>query len=90
MHLLLALSVASLAGLSMACDAYTGGLPTATGKVSSKAVIEVAAGEVFDGGWKKYDRGSGACRYVFSHEREHRYEPLLSQRTIRRRYASHD
>ncbi len=69
MHLLLALSVASLVGLSMACDAYTGGLPTATGKVSSKAVIEVAAGEVFDGGWKKYDRGSGACRYVFLHER---------------------
>ncbi|PBK73289.1 polysaccharide lyase family 3 protein [Armillaria solidipes] len=61
MHLLLALSVASLAGLFMACDAYTGGLPTATGTVSSKAVIEVAAGEVFDGGWKKYDRGSGAC-----------------------------
>ncbi|KAK0213376.1 polysaccharide lyase family 3 protein [Desarmillaria ectypa] len=61
MQLLLALSVASLAGLSMACNAYTGGLPKATGTVSSKAVIEVAAGQVFDGGWKKYDRGSGAC-----------------------------
>ncbi|KAK0445812.1 polysaccharide lyase family 3 protein [Armillaria borealis] len=61
MQLLLALSVASLAGLSMACDAYTCGLPTATGTVSSKAVIEVATGEVFDGGWKNYDRGSGAC-----------------------------
>ncbi|KAK0225330.1 polysaccharide lyase family 3 protein [Armillaria fumosa] len=61
MQLLLALSIASLAGLSAACDAYTGGLPTATGTVSSSAVIEVAAGETFDGGWKKYDRGSGAC-----------------------------
>ncbi|KAK0240894.1 pectate lyase-domain-containing protein [Armillaria nabsnona] len=61
MQFLLALSIASLAGLSAACDAYTGGLPTATGTVSSSAVIEVAAGETFDGGWKKYDRGSGAC-----------------------------
>ncbi|PBK73325.1 hypothetical protein ARMSODRAFT_1014900 [Armillaria solidipes] len=46
-----------LAGLSAACDAYTGGLPTATGTVSSSAVIEIAAGETFDGGWKKYDCG---------------------------------
>ncbi|SJL14040.1 related to Probable pectate lyase F [Armillaria ostoyae] len=46
----------------MACDAYIGGLPTATGTVSSKAVIEVATGKVFDGGWKNYDCGSGACR----------------------------
>ncbi|KAK0432180.1 hypothetical protein EV421DRAFT_1742520 [Armillaria borealis] len=61
MHLLLALPVAPLAGLSMACDAYIGGLPTATGTVSSKAVIEIATGEVFDGGWKNYNHGSGAC-----------------------------
>ncbi|PBK95250.1 pectin lyase-like protein [Armillaria gallica] len=60
MLFLFALSVASLAGIS-ACDAYIGGLPTATGTVSSSAVIEVAAGETFDVGWKKYDRGSGAC-----------------------------
>ncbi|SJK99148.1 related to Probable pectate lyase F [Armillaria ostoyae] len=46
----------------MACDAYIGGLPTATGTVSSKAVIEIATGEVFDGGRKNYNRGSGACR----------------------------
>ncbi|KAK0438278.1 polysaccharide lyase family 3 protein [Armillaria borealis] len=45
----------------MACATYTGGLPTATGTVSSKVVIEVAAGEVFNGGQKNYDRGSGAC-----------------------------
>ncbi|KAF9022978.1 pectate lyase [Hymenopellis radicata] len=48
MRLLLALAISSLAGLASACDAYT-------------AVIEIAAGETFDGGWKKYDRGSGAC-----------------------------
>ncbi|KAF8996089.1 polysaccharide lyase family 3 protein [Hymenopellis radicata] len=47
--------------VSSACDAWTGGLPTPTGSVSSSAVIEIAAGTTFDGGWKKYDRGSGAC-----------------------------
>ncbi|KAK0505350.1 pectate lyase-domain-containing protein [Armillaria luteobubalina] len=54
-------SIASLADLSAACDAYTGGLPITTADIiSSSAVIEVAAGETFDGGWKKGDRGSGA------------------------------
>ncbi|KAF9022505.1 polysaccharide lyase family 3 protein [Hymenopellis radicata] len=60
MQLLLALAVSSLAGLASACDAYTS-LPDNTGTVSNSAVIEIAAGETFDGGWKKYDRGSGAC-----------------------------
>lgn len=36
-------------------------MPTATGTVSGSAVIEVAAGKTFDCGWKRYDRGSGAC-----------------------------
>lgn len=36
-----------------ACDAWNQGLPTPTGTVSSSAVIEIAAGQVFDGGWKK-------------------------------------
>ncbi|KAF8922715.1 putative pectate lyase F [Mucidula mucida] len=60
MQLLLALAISSLAGLASACDAYTS-LPDNTGTVSNSAVIEIAAGETFDGGWKKYDRGSGAC-----------------------------
>lgn len=44
-----------------ACLAYTGGLPTATSTKTNSKVIEVAAGETYDGGWAKYDRGSGAC-----------------------------
>ncbi len=63
MQLLLALAISSLAGLASACDAYTS-LPDNTGTVSNSAVIEIAAGETFDGGWKKYDRGSGACKLV--------------------------
>ncbi|KAG8759357.1 hypothetical protein FRC14_006109 [Serendipita sp. 396] len=43
------------------CNAYNLGLPTPTGTVTSSKVITVAAGATFDGGWKKYDRGSGAC-----------------------------
>ncbi|SJL08509.1 related to Probable pectate lyase F [Armillaria ostoyae] len=54
----------------MACATYTGGLPTATGTVFSKAVIEVAAGEVFNGGQKNYDHGSGACSGLSEGDRE--------------------
>ncbi|PBK61752.1 pectin lyase-like protein [Armillaria solidipes] len=54
----------------MACATYTCGLPTATGTVSSKAVIEVATGEVFNGGQKNYDRGSGACSGLSEGDRE--------------------
>lgn len=46
---------------ALACLGYTGGLPVATRSISNSAVIEVAAGQVFDGGWAKYDRGNGAC-----------------------------
>lgn len=46
---------------ALACLGYEGGIPTATAHYSNKAVIEVKAGEVFNGEWAKYDRGSGAC-----------------------------
>lgn len=46
---------------ALACLGYEGGVPNPTGHVSSGSVIEIAAGQTFDGGWKKYDRGSGAC-----------------------------
>lgn len=53
--------VAALLPAALACLGYEGGVPTATSTKSNKAVIEVAAGKVFDGGWARYDRGSGAC-----------------------------
>jgi hypothetical protein len=46
---------------AMACLGYTGGLPKATGTKTNSKVIEVKAGQTFDGKWAKYDRGSGAC-----------------------------
>lgn len=53
--------LASLLPVALACNGYTGGVPTATSSKSNSAVIEVAAGQTFDGGWARYDRGSGAC-----------------------------
>ncbi|KAF4814945.1 putative pectate lyase F [Colletotrichum siamense] len=46
---------------TLACLGYEGGLPTPTSTKTNSKVIEVAAGATFDGGWAKYDRGSGAC-----------------------------
>ncbi|KAF6827255.1 pectate lyase F [Colletotrichum plurivorum] len=46
---------------TLACLGYEGGLPTPTSTKTNSKVIEVKAGQVFDGGWAKYDRGSGAC-----------------------------
>lgn len=46
---------------ALACLGYEGGIPAATKTISNKAVIEVAAGQTFDGAWARYDRGSGAC-----------------------------
>ena len=40
---------------ALACNGYTGGT-----KTNSK-VIEVAAGQTYDGQWYRFDRGSGAC-----------------------------
>jgi len=58
---LAAAGLLAMAPAALACLGYTGGLPTATSTKTNSAVITVAAGEVFDGGWAKYDRGSGAC-----------------------------
>jgi hypothetical protein len=57
----LASLVAFLLPTAQACLGYTGGIPTPTKSISNSAVINVAAGATFDGGWAKYDRGSGAC-----------------------------
>lgn len=51
-----------LVPVALACLGYEGGVPTPTAHHSNSAVIEVAAGQVFDAGWAKYDRGSGACK----------------------------
>ncbi|KAJ4320631.1 hypothetical protein N0V94_003279 [Neodidymelliopsis sp. IMI 364377] len=62
------LSLSKFAGIAtlllpavLACNGYTGGLPTATSNKSNSKVITVPAGTVYDCGWAKYDRGSGAC-----------------------------
>jgi hypothetical protein len=62
--MLSAAKIASLLALLpsvLACNGYTGGLPTATGTKTNSKVITIAAGQTFDCGWAKYDRGSGAC-----------------------------
>lgn len=46
---------------ALACLGYEGGVPTATASHSISAPITVAAGQTFDCGWARYDRGSGAC-----------------------------
>lgn len=51
----------SLLPIALACNGYEDGIPAETDHISSDAPIEIAAGEVFDAGWVKYDRGSGAC-----------------------------
>ncbi|RMY67834.1 hypothetical protein D0863_07528 [Hortaea werneckii] len=53
--------LAAMLPAALACNGYEGGVPEATDHVSSGSVIEVPAGEVYDGEWKRYDRGSGAC-----------------------------
>ncbi|CAH0020853.1 unnamed protein product [Clonostachys rhizophaga] len=45
----------------LACLGWEGGLPTPTSSKSISAPIRIAAGQTFDAGWVKYDRGSGAC-----------------------------
>lgn len=54
-------SLVALLPAALACNAYTGGVPTATSTKTNSKVIEVAAGKVYDGGWARFDRGSGAC-----------------------------
>lgn len=54
-------SFLSVVPTALACLGYEGGVPTPTSTKTNSAVIVVAAGTTFDGGWAKYDRGSGAC-----------------------------
>lgn len=53
--------LSSFVPAALACLAHEGGIPEATDVISNDAVIEIAAGDTFDGEWAKYDRGSGAC-----------------------------
>lgn len=46
---------------ALACLAYEGGVPAATASHSNSSPIQIGAGEVFDAGWARYDRGPGAC-----------------------------
>lgn len=57
---LLTLLIAAIPS-TLACEAYEGGVPVPTATHSNSKVIEIAAGQTFDAGWAKYDRGSGAC-----------------------------
>ncbi|KAL3421127.1 pectate lyase F [Phlyctema vagabunda] len=61
MHSISLVGLVALLPSALACLGYTGGLPTPTSTKTNSKVIEIAAGAVFDGGWAKYDRGSGAC-----------------------------
>lgn len=45
----------------LACLGYEGGVPTATSSRTVSAPIRVAAGQTYDAGWARIDRGSGAC-----------------------------
>lgn len=54
-------AVTALLPTALACNGHTGGVPTAVGTKTNSKVIEIAAGQTFDGKWYRYDRGSGAC-----------------------------
>ncbi|KAJ0337777.1 hypothetical protein COL922a_006375 [Colletotrichum nupharicola] len=47
---------------TFACLGYEGGLPTPTENRQISAPIYVKSGQVFDGGWAKYDRNPTSCR----------------------------
>lgn len=53
--------ITALLPTALACNGYTGGVPAAVGTKTNSKVIEIAAGQTFDGKWYRYDRGSGAC-----------------------------
>lgn len=46
---------------ALACLGWEGGLPTPTSTRSLTAPIRIAAGQTFDAGWVKYDRGPSTC-----------------------------
>ncbi|KAJ0160412.1 hypothetical protein CTA2_8004 [Colletotrichum tanaceti] len=53
--------LAALPGARAAACGSAGGIPRATGIITSKSYILVNSGQVFDGKLKRYDRGAGAC-----------------------------
>ncbi|CAG9949159.1 unnamed protein product [Clonostachys rosea f. rosea IK726] len=55
------IALAGLVPAVLACLGWEGGLPTPTSSKTISAPITIGAGETFDAGWVKYDRGSGAC-----------------------------
>lgn len=57
MHSASLISVVAALPAAMACLGYDGGLPTSTGSKSLSAPQYIGAGETFDAGWVKYDRG---------------------------------
>lgn len=59
-HLLLA--VLATAPTSLACLGHEGGVPTPTENVAISEPIYVKAGEIYDGGWRKYDRNPSTCQ----------------------------
>ncbi|KAH9875744.1 hypothetical protein IAQ61_003208 [Plenodomus lingam] len=54
-------AVSAFLPTALACLGHEGGVPKAVGTKTNSKVIEVKAGETFDGQWYRYDRGSGAC-----------------------------
>ncbi|CAH0004291.1 unnamed protein product [Clonostachys byssicola] len=56
-----AIVLVGLVPTALACLGWEGGLPTPTSSKTISAPITIGAGETFDAGWVKYDRGSGAC-----------------------------
>ncbi|KAH6885188.1 putative pectate lyase F [Thelonectria olida] len=57
----LGIGALALLPTTLACLGYEGGVPTPTTTKTNSKVITVPAGTVYDGGWAKFDRGSGAC-----------------------------
>lgn len=57
----IAIALLGAAPTALACLGYTGGLPKHTSVKPISAPIYVKAGEVFDGGWAKYDRSPSSC-----------------------------
>lgn len=54
-------TLASALPVALACLGYEDGVPTPTSSKTLSAPMRITAGQVFDAGWVKYDRGSGAC-----------------------------
>jgi hypothetical protein len=59
--MLFSLALLAAAPTALACLGYEGGVPKATGNVPLSAPIYVKAGEVYDGGWRKFDRSPSTC-----------------------------